>query len=297
MVAAVAAAVLMAGGTCFAQQSSTPAAAPSQTQTPVPVESTTPPEAPQPQPTVESQTSASQRGQQQTGQQQTTAGQSTLSQHDQAQQDVKKQEKQRIMGVMPAFNTTDNDKAPPLSVSQKFDLAFHSALDPWQFFLAGVDAGIGQAQNSFPGYGQGAAGYGKRFGAAYLDAFDGTMIGNAMFPALLHQDPRYFRLGKGKKLHRFLYAAASTVRCKGDNGKWQWNYSNVAGNIVAGSISNVYYPPSDRGLGLTFERALTVTAEGAIGAELLEFWPDIAKKFRRKTAPKNSGSATSAAGD
>jgi hypothetical protein len=296
MIAAVAAAVLMANGTGFGQQGAAPTDPPAQTQTMTPAQSTTAPEAPRPQTPAASQTSTS-TSQQQTTSAQSTSAQSTLSQHDQAAQDVKKQEKQRILGVMPEFNTTDNPNAVPLSVGQKFDLAFHSAIDPWQFFLAGVDAGIGQAQNSFPAYGQGMEGYGKRFGAAYLDAFDGTMIGNALFPAMFHQDPRYFRKGTGKKMYRFLYAAASTVRCKGDNGKWQWNYSNVAGNVVAGAISNVYYPPSDRGLGLTFQRAATVTAEGAIGAELLEFWPDIQKKIHRhkkNAADADAARATSA---
>jgi hypothetical protein len=284
VIAAVAAAFLSAGGSGLAQDSSPPgttsqpaASTPAAATPPAATQTTAPPEAPQPQTAAQPAAPAAQPPT--TGQQTTTP---PLSQREQAQHDIKAQEKQRILGVMPEFNTTDNPNAPPLSVGQKFDLAFHSAIDPWQFFLAGVDSGIGQAENSFPGYGQGMQGYGKRFGAAYLDAFDGAMIGNALFPAMFHQDPRYFRRGKGRFWNRFLYAASSTVRCKGDNGKWQWNYSNVAGNLVAGAISNAYYPSSDRGLGLTFERAATVTAEGAIGAELLEFWPDIQRKFFKK---------------
>ena len=299
VILAVGAAFLAAGGSCLAQDSSQPGTTPAAstpaaatptagTQTGTPTTAATQttgtppparPEAPQPQTGAQTAAPAAQA---QTAGPQTTTPPQTLSQREQAQRDIKAQEKQRIMGVMPEFNTTDNPNAPPLSVGQKFDLAFHSAIDPWQFFLAGVDSGIGQAQNSFPGYGQGMQGYGKRFGAAYLDAFDGAMIGNALFPAMFHQDPRYFRRGKGKFWNRFLYAASSTVRCKGDNGNWQWNYSNVAGNLVAGAISNAYYPSTDRGLGLTFERAATVTAEGAIGAELLEFWPDIQRKFFKK---------------
>ncbi len=305
VIAAVGAAFLSAGGSCLAQDSSQPGTTPAAS-TPAAVDAGRRRHAddgnaddgghaddgnaddgsagstPAADGSADGSADGAPAAQPQTAGPQTTTPPQTLSQREQAQRDIKAQEKQRIMGVMPEFNTTDNPNAPPLSVGQKFDLAFHSAIDPWQFFLAGVDSGIGQAQNSFPGYGQGMQGYGKRFGAAYLDAFDGAMIGNALFPAMFHQDPRYFRRGKGKFWNRFLYAASSTVRCKGDNGKWQWNYSNVAGNLVAGAISNAYYPSTDRGLGLTFERAATVTAEGAIGAELLEFWPDIQRKFFKK---------------
>ncbi len=282
VIAAAAAAIWAAGGSCVAQQSPAPATT-TQPTTPTQPTTTT-------QPTATTQQTAPE-----TPQPQQAAPLTPEQQREQAARDVQAQKKQRILGVMPEFNTTNNQNAPPLSAGQKFDLAFHSATDPWQFFLAGVDSGIGQAQNSFPGYGQGWKGYGKRFGAAYLDSFDGTMIGNAMFPALLHQDPRYFRKGTGTFWHRFFYAASSTVRCKGDNGKWEWNYSNVSGNLVAGAISNVYYPPSDRGLGLTFERAGTVTAEGAIGAELLEFWPDIQRHFMNKRKKKDGDVAAHAA--
>jgi len=166
-----------------------------------------------------------------------------------------------------------------MSPGQKFELAAKSALDPFTFAVVGVDAGLNQAQNEFSGYGQGAKGYAKRFGASYADSFNGTMLGNALFPVLLKQDPRYFRKGTGSFGGRVLYALASTVRCKNDDGKWAPNYSNVLGNVAAGGISNLYYPAADRGPGLVFGRALTVTAEGAIGAVFVEFWPDISRKF------------------
>jgi hypothetical protein len=200
---------------------------------------------------------------------------------------------------MSAFNTTANQHAVPLSRTQKMRLAFRSAIDPWQFGLALVDAGIGQAQDSYAGYGQGMAGYAKRFGAAYVDAFDGGMIGNGLLPALLHQDPRYFQMGPGtpeapnRASKRFGHAALSTVICRGDNGRRQFNLSNVLGNFIAGGISNAYYPDSDRGAGLTVTRALTVTAEGIVGAELLEFWPDIQKKFFRKRDPAGTAGSPS----
>jgi hypothetical protein len=143
-------------------------------------------------------------------------------------------------------------------------------------------AGLEQWENGYSGYGQGAQGYGKRFGAAYADNFSGAMFGGAIFPALLHQDPRYFRRGTGSFRSRFFYAISTAVKTKNDKGRWEPNYSNVLGNLAAGGLANVYYPSTDRGVGLTFERALTVTAEGAIGSVFVEFWPDISSKLFHK---------------
>jgi hypothetical protein len=202
-----------------------------------------------------------------------------------AEAEVRRQEHQRILGLAPNFNTSNVKDAEPLSAKQKFELAAHSVTDPFTFLAAGFDALLSQAEDDFKGYGQGAQGYGKRFGASYLDSFDGTMIGNAIFPALLKQDPRYYRQGTGSFRSRFFHAVISTVECKNDNRKWAPNYSNVLGNLVAGGISNLYYPASDRGVGLTFERAATVTGEGAIGSVFVEFWPDISRRmFRKKNA-------------
>lgn len=193
-----------------------------------------------------------------------------------------KEEHQRILGVAPNFNTSYIQDAEPLTAKQKFGLALHSALDPFTFVAAGFDAMLSQAENNFAGYGQGAEGYGKRFGASYLDSFDGTMIGNALFPAVLKQDPRYFRKGTGSFGSRFFHAVISTVECKNDNRKWAPNYSNILGNLAAGGISNLYYPRSDRGVGLTFERAAVVSGEGAIGSVFVEFWPDISRRLFHK---------------
>ena len=199
--------------------------------------------------------------------------------HARAESELKEQKKQRILGVIPNFNTSNVQNAAPLTSRQKFGLAFRTAIDPFAFVAAGLDAALEQSQNSFPGYGQGAQGYGKRMGAAYADAFSGSMFGGAIFPSLLHQDPRYFRKGSGRFSGRISNAVLSTVRAKNDSGHWVPNYSNVLGNVAAGGLSNVYYPASDRGVALTFERALTVTAEGAIGSVLAEFWPDISSKL------------------
>jgi len=200
------------------------------------------------------------------------------SEHERAERELKKEEKQRILRVVPQFNMVDAHNAAKLSPGQKFQLAFKSATDPFTFAAAGIDAGLSQLGNDFPGYGQGASGYGKRLGASYADTFDGTMIGNALLPVVLHQDPRYFRKGSGGFFRRAIYAVSTTVICKGDNGHWQPNYSNFLGNVAAGGIANLYYPAGDRGVGLIFERAFTVSAEGAAGAILTEFWPDISRR-------------------
>jgi hypothetical protein len=211
------------------------------------------------------------------------------TEREKAQQQLNQEEKQRIIGIVPNFNTSYVSDAVPLSPRQKLSLAFRSSVDPFVFFAAGVDAAIGQAQNSFAGYGQGWGAYGKYFGASYLDDFDGTMIGNAFLPILLKQDPRYFRLGTGTFKHRLLYSISTTFWCKNDNQKWGPNYSNVLGNLAAGGISNLYYPASDRGAALTIERGFTVTAEGTIGGFFDEFWPDIAHKIFKGRYAKLQG--------
>ncbi len=199
-----------------------------------------------------------------------------------AAEQVKRQEHQRVLGVFPSFNLSNIPDAVAMTPKQKFQLAFKSATDPVTFVIAAADAGVSQFENDFAGYGQGAEGYFKRWGASYADTFDGDMLGNAVFPVLLHQDPRYFRRGTGSVGSRLWYSILTTARCKGDNGKWQPNVSNLLGNIAAGGIANLYYPSTDRGAGLTFQRALTVTAEGAFGAVFLEFWPDVSRKLHKK---------------
>jgi len=203
------------------------------------------------------------------------------SDREKAQQQIKKQEKQRILGIVPQFNVSDISDAVRLTARQKLTLAVKTSLDPGTFLLTGITAGIDQAENSFPEYGQGAEGYGKRFGASYADSFDGTLIGNAIFPIILHQDPRYFRKGEGSIASRLGYAVLSTFRCRSDSGHWQPNYSNVLGNLAAGGISNLYYPAPERGFVSTYQRAIVVSAQGAIGAAISEFWPDIAHHFRK----------------
>ena len=205
------------------------------------------------------------------------------SQYEKAEEQIKEQEHQRNIGILPAFNVSYRSDAVSLTSGQKMRLAFRSVIDPVTFGAAFVVAGYHEAMDDDKGFGWGPEGYGKRSGAAYLDAFDGGMIGNGILPSILHQDPRYFRLGHGATSHRLLYAVATSVICKHDNtGKWEPNYSNVAGNLIAGGISNLYYPSNESGIGQTFSNGMIVTAEGGIGSVFQEFWPDLSRKLFHK---------------
>ncbi len=196
----------------------------------------------------------------------------TLTQTEVAEEQIKAEEKQRVLGVLPNFYVSYDPHAVPLTPKQKFNLAWKTLADPFTFIIVAGSAGVEQAQNHFAGYGQGAQGYAKRFGANYGDATTGTLIGSAILPSLLKQDPRYFYKGTGSVPSRFLYAIANALICKGDNGRWQVNYSNILGSLAAGGISNLYYPVQDRnGAGLTFENSAIGIGASAIGNLFQEF--------------------------
>jgi hypothetical protein len=189
-----------------------------------------------------------------------------------AEEEIKEQEKQRVLGVIPNFYVSYVSNAAPLSSKQKFELAWRSTVDPVTFVLTGAIAGVEQANDTYKGYGQGAQGYGKRYGATYADAVTGTFIGSAILPSLLKQDPRYFYKGTGTAQSRILYAIANAFICKGDNRRWQPNYSSIMGSLASGGISNLYYPASDRnGVGLTFENTLIGIGTTAATNILQEF--------------------------
>lgn len=194
-----------------------------------------------------------------------------LTQQEEAQQEVQQEEKQRVLGVIPNYFVSYVPNAAPLSTKQKFSLAWKSSSDPITIVLVAAVAGGEQQANSFKGYGQGAQGYFKRFGATYADVVDGTFLGGAVFPALLKQDPRYFYKGTGTFKSRFFYALSMAFVSKGDNKKWEPNYSNVLGNIAAGGIANLYYPASNRGVGLTFQTAGIRIGETALAGVFQEF--------------------------
>jgi hypothetical protein len=190
-----------------------------------------------------------------------------------AEEEIKDEEKQRVFGVIPNFYVTYDHNAAPLDAKQKFKLAWRTTIDPVSFGIIGVIAGIQQSQNSFSGYGQGAQGYAKRYGASFADFVSGTFIGSAILPSVLKQDPRYFYKGTGSKRSRLLYALANAVICKGDNGRWQLNYSSIVGNMAAGGISNLYYPAENRnGAGLTVENGLIGIGATAAASVVQEFF-------------------------
>jgi hypothetical protein len=197
-----------------------------------------------------------------------------------AQEQIKEQEKQRVLAIMPNFYVSYVPDAVPLSSKQKFGLAWRTVIDPFTFGLNAVVAGAEQADNQFSGYGQGAQGYGKRFGAGYADIVSATFIGSAILPSILKQDPRYFYKGTGSKRARLLYALANSVICRGDNRHWQPNYSYIGGSLAAGGIANLYYPKNDRNrVGFIFETTGIGIGETAVLDVLQEF-------FIRKLTPK-----------
>ena len=182
------------------------------------------------------------------------------------------EEQQRVLGILPNYYVSYDPSALALTTRQKFELAWRTAIDPVTWAMTGAVAGVEQANHTFKGYGQGADGYGKRFGANYVDGFDSDMIGGAILPSLFKQDPRYFYKGTGSVRSRVLYAIAAAVICRGDNGHKQFNYSGILGGLAAGGISNLYYPADDRsGVEVTFENSAIGTAEGAVQNLIQEF--------------------------
>jgi carboxypeptidase family protein len=183
---------------------------------------------------------------------------SAISSEQLALEQVKAEEKQRVLGVIPNFYVAYESNAAPLTTKLKFQLATRTATDVVSIGAAAFLAGVNQAAGT-PDYVQGAKGYGQRFGASYADGVSDILIGGALLPSLLHQDPRYFYQGTGTNKSRFRHAILSPFICKGDNGRWQFNYSSIGGDLASGSLSNLYYPESNRGPGLVFSNALIIT--------------------------------------
>jgi hypothetical protein len=194
------------------------------------------------------------------------------SQAEIAQAQLNLEEQQRVLGVFPNYYVSYDHDAVPLTTRQKYELAWRTQIDPVTWAMTGAVAGFEQADNTFARYGQGVQGYAKRYGANYADSFFGTMIGGAALPSVFKQDPRYFYKGTGSIRSRVFYAIANSVICKGDNGRWQPNYSGILGGIAAGGISNLYYPDNEHsGVELTFESTLVGTAETAMQNLFQEF--------------------------
>ncbi len=189
----------------------------------------------------------------------------SISRQELAAAEVQAEEHQRLVGVIPNFFVVYDWHAPPLTSRQKFELSWKTLIDPVTLGLTAAAAGLQQATGSLSGYGPGAQGYGKRLGAGLANETIGTLLGGTVFPALLHQDPRYFYKGTGSVRSRLFYALSTAVIAKGDNGRWQPAYAGIAGDLTEGALSNLYYPANDRnGVGLTFENGfIAVGLDGA----------------------------------
>ena len=199
-----------------------------------------------------------------------------------ATQEVKIEEQQRIFGIIPNFYVAYDRDAAPLTTKLKFQLALKTSADPVTIVGVGVLAGIYQA-GDIPNYGQGMKGYGKRFGSIAADGLSDIMIGGAILPSLLHQDPRYFYQGTGTNKSRTLHALSSPFICRGDNGRLQPNYSSVGGDLASAAISNAYYPASNRGAGPYFENFMIGTGERMVGNVIQEFLlPRLTRRAKNK---------------
>jgi Carboxypeptidase regulatory-like domain len=199
---------------------------------------------------------------------------------------IKEEVKQRVFGVIPNYYVTYESNAAPITTKHKFELAWKSASDPATLAGVGVLAGIGQAGDRWGAYGQGAQGYAKRYGASYANVFTATFVGGAVMPSILKQDPRYFYKGTGSKRSRFLYAVASSVICKGDNGRWQPNYSNVIGSFAGAGLQAAYLPAEDRrGSGFIVSSAMIRLGETSLAGVLQEFvFSKLTKRPRRSAS-------------
>ncbi len=198
-----------------------------------------------------------------------------------------KKKNDRMFYVMPNNLTVEDESLiEPISWKEKFSITAKNALDPYSFAGVGVLAGIRQADNAYPAFGQGMAGYGKRYGTALADAVDGNFMVGAVYPTILKTDPRYFQLGKGKIAHRVLYALTCIVITRKDSGGHVVNFSEFLGNATAIGISNLYYPASDRGFSPSFSNWGAQMTIDALGNEMKEFWPDIRRYLAKKKHPE-----------
>lgn len=189
----------------------------------------------------------------------------------------------RLFWTLPNFLTVENaEKIPPLTSGQKFKVVARSSFDYVEYPYVGFLAGISQASNSEPGFGQGAAGYGKRYGAAFADNSIENFMTGAILPSLLRQDPRYYELGKGGFWHRTGYSISRIFVTRTDSGKNQFNFSEVVGSAVFAGISNAYHPASDRTFANTLSVWGTKVGWDTAATVMQEFWPDIRRKLQKK---------------
>lgn len=195
-----------------------------------------------------------------------------------------KTSKDRILWTLPNFLTMENaGNVPPLTPKEKFKVTARGLFDPFEFVLTGFVAGLNQASNSDPSYGQGMQGYGKRYGTAYGDNFVENFMASAVLPSLLHQDPRYFQLGHGGFFHRAAHAVGRILITRSDSGRTQLNFSELGGGLSAAAISTyTYHPGSERDLHNVISVWGTQLTWDAATYVIKEFWPDLRKKRSKR---------------
>lgn len=192
----------------------------------------------------------------------------------------------RIFAVLPNYGTVETNKVlQPLTSGQKFRLSAASVFDWGAFGFNGALSAIAQARNDPPAWGQGWGAYGKRYGASFADNSIGTFMTTAVFPSLLHEDPRYFQMGKGSFSHRFTYGWKRLFVTPTDSGSMRFNYSESVGNAAAAAISNVYHPVDDRTASRNATTFGLLIFYDGLANELKEFWPDIRRKVFHKATP------------
>jgi hypothetical protein len=183
-----------------------------------------------------------------------------------------------VAGVVPAFNAEDDKNAPALSSGEKFHLFTKTSKDPFNLIMPAVNAAILGASGASSGYGSGFGGFAKRYGSSLADSASGNFFRLYAFPALLHEDPRYFRAGHGSIKRRTANVFVATVWTRKDDGDFRFNWSKLLAGGASSALSNAYYPAENRGAGLTFSR-IGLSYLGEVGSNALkEFWSDIARK-------------------
>jgi hypothetical protein len=182
--------------------------------------------------------------------------------------------------VLPNYKSINDPETPvpPLTTGEKFALVKHY-FDPFTFVFTTITAGIEQATNEKEGYGQGAMGYAKRYGADFTDGFTNELFVTGVFPSLLHEDPRYYRLGHGSTFKRTAYALSRILIARGDSGNSRINASEFLGNITSGALSMTYYPQNERSVSGVFSRMSVEIGYDSLFNVLKEFYPDLKRKF------------------
>jgi hypothetical protein len=189
-----------------------------------------------------------------------------------------------IFGIVPNYNAVNDPSHPyaPISAAEKFRIAAHDGFDPFSWVTTALYAGVGQWQNQYPQFGQGGKGYARRYGGAFADGAVANFMSEAILPSFLHEDPRYFRLGQGSIFHRIGYTLSRELITRKDSGREGFNISEIAGNLGAAGLSNLYYPAQERSASETMEKfAMNIVSDAGFNV-LKEFYPDMRRKILHK---------------